>query len=173
MTLDTKGAVAWTWKQFQECSEACWLRLCCHQHSPGDTPPLYQYAQYSSPGMPQFLSNATDSRNLFPSIQQLLEINIISKVWAVAASASPYPKDRWQNKSFLHKPSCFNYPVCASLLQDSSDKGPRKSQKSSWNTPVSILSLARKEGFVFLPVKSAFSQASDDLVSLLLPLMLS
>lgn len=66
-----------------------------------------------APPFNQFLSNATDSRNVFPSIQQLLESNINWNQQSMSSSSLCFslPKDRWQNKSFLHRPSCFNYPV--------------------------------------------------------------
>lgn len=66
-----------------------------------------------APPFNQLLSNATDSRNVFPSIQQLLESNINWNQQSMSSSSLCFslPKDRWQNKSFLHRPSCFNYPV--------------------------------------------------------------
>lgn len=66
-----------------------------------------------TPPFNQSMSNATDSRNLFTSIQQLLESNINWNQQSMSSSSLCFslPKDRWQNKSFLQRPSCFNYPV--------------------------------------------------------------
>lgn len=166
--------MAWTWKQSQNCAERLaegfastnihqeTLLLCNGMHNI-DTPPRDATSPHTS--LWPTSVNATDSRNVFPSIQQLLESNINWNQWSMSSSSLCFslPKDRWQNKSLLHRLSCFNFPVpmqdwwpYTRCLQGVCISSPgllwqraEESQKSSWNTPVSILSMARKEGFVF------------------------
>lgn len=125
------------------------------------------------------LSNTTDSRRILQH-QQLLKSNTNWNLWSMSSSSLclSSPKERCQNKSFFHRSSYFLYPVpmqdwwpysrrfqgfCISPLQHSSDKGLRKSHKSSWNTPVCILSLASNGGFQFYLLRLCFSQVGDDL----------